>query len=469
MSKAWELRVRNRYFPLRFLKWDPWFNPEEETTIAIAWISFPGLPTNLFDKESLFSLATAVGKPLVIDKATNNQTRPSCARVKVEVDLLKELPKRIQINCIEEEMGTVKSKWQKIHYDYLPRYCTHCKLQGHDLQGCWILHPEHRPKREEKQEDKKLNDNGKEKEEEDKGKQIPNVNGVFKNGKLIHENWNVVQNKNNKNKLQHDLNQKEYDTQQNHNNKNKDHKDNKGDKGTAITNKYGTLVHLTDDEQDGAEKNAERSTSDSNLKGEDKTKQWVEATFGKSHNAAKIANSQSEDNNNQSSKNIEDEVLADSGSPQVVLTPQKSPNNSYPATQGNQDPANSTETATSVVADTHQGNQDNSIETQSKDREIDRIEENSSQIGAENQNIITNKTESQPQGEHKNEVHIGDDDELENSAVANQDNNKGDLSPRQIAKTKKEKKNAKGRDKSVPPKGTGGILTRKAHANTISQ
>ncbi|WMV06919.1 hypothetical protein MTR67_000304 [Solanum verrucosum] len=513
MSKAWELRVRNRYFPLRFLKWDPWFNPEEETTIAIAWISFPGLPTNLFDKESLFSLATAVGKPLVIDKATNNQTRPSCARVKVEVDLLKELSKRIQINCIEEETGTVKSKWQKIHYDYLPRYCTHCKLQGHDLQGCWILHPEHRPKREEKQEDKKLNDKGKEKEEEDKGKQIPNVNGVFKNGKLIHENWNVVQNKNNKNKLQHDLNQKEYDTQQNHNNKNKDHKDNKGDKGTAITNKFETLVHLTDDEQDGAEKNAERSTSDSNLKGEDKTKQWVEATFGKSHTATKIANSQSEDNNNQNSKNIEDEVTqntdnmgkqkiqeediiqenqqnteetivseatkddlhiiekvpADSGSPQVVLTPQKSPNNSYPATQGNQDPANSTETATSVVADTHQGNQDNSIETQSKDREIDRIEENSSQIGAENQNIITNKTESQPQGEHKNEVHIGDDDELENSAVANQDNNKGDLSPRQIAKTKKEKKNAKGRDKSVPPKATGGILTRKAHANTISQ
>lgn len=23
MSKAWELRVKNRYFPLRFLKWEP--------------------------------------------------------------------------------------------------------------------------------------------------------------------------------------------------------------------------------------------------------------------------------------------------------------------------------------------------------------------------------------------------------------------------------------------------------------
>lgn len=58
----------------------------------------------------------------MIDKATKNQTRPRCARVKVEVDLLKELPKRIQINHSEEESGEVKSKWQEIQYDYLPKY-----------------------------------------------------------------------------------------------------------------------------------------------------------------------------------------------------------------------------------------------------------------------------------------------------------------------------------------------------------
>lgn len=82
------------------MKWDPWFNPEEETTITIAWVSILGLPTNLFDKESMFSivLANAVGEPLVIDKATNNQTRPSCVQVKVELNLLKEISKRIQIN-----------------------------------------------------------------------------------------------------------------------------------------------------------------------------------------------------------------------------------------------------------------------------------------------------------------------------------------------------------------------------------
>lgn len=95
------MKNKEQILSIEVFKWDPWFNPEEETTIAIAWISFPGLPTNLFDKESMFSMANAVSKPLVIDKATNNQTRPSCAWEKMEVDLLKELPKRIQQNHVE--------------------------------------------------------------------------------------------------------------------------------------------------------------------------------------------------------------------------------------------------------------------------------------------------------------------------------------------------------------------------------
>lgn len=53
-------------------------------------ISFPSLPPNIFREEVIFSLAAAVGKPLQVDMATKNKTRPSCARVKVEVDLLGE-------------------------------------------------------------------------------------------------------------------------------------------------------------------------------------------------------------------------------------------------------------------------------------------------------------------------------------------------------------------------------------------
>lgn len=71
------------------------FNPEEETSITIAWISFPILPSNFFVKEDVFSLAAAVGKPLQVDLTIKNQTRPSYVRVKVEVDLLRDFSQKI--------------------------------------------------------------------------------------------------------------------------------------------------------------------------------------------------------------------------------------------------------------------------------------------------------------------------------------------------------------------------------------
>ncbi|KAH0761354.1 hypothetical protein KY290_017427 [Solanum tuberosum] len=73
---AFYITQKSWSFPMRTLKWDPMFDPEEETTIAIAWISFPALPPNFFGRETIFSLAAAVGKPLQVDMATRNQTRP---------------------------------------------------------------------------------------------------------------------------------------------------------------------------------------------------------------------------------------------------------------------------------------------------------------------------------------------------------------------------------------------------------
>lgn len=82
---------------MRTLKWDPLFDPEEETSVAIAWISFPLLPPNFFGKEVVFSLETAIGKPLQVDLASQNKIRPRFSSVKVEVDLLGDFPKRINV------------------------------------------------------------------------------------------------------------------------------------------------------------------------------------------------------------------------------------------------------------------------------------------------------------------------------------------------------------------------------------
>lgn len=63
---------KNRSFPMRTFKWDPMIKAEEETT-AVAWISFLSLPPNCFGKETIFSLAMAVGKPLQADMETRTK------------------------------------------------------------------------------------------------------------------------------------------------------------------------------------------------------------------------------------------------------------------------------------------------------------------------------------------------------------------------------------------------------------
>ncbi|WMV48459.1 hypothetical protein MTR67_041844 [Solanum verrucosum] len=140
MHKGWS-------YPMRTWKWEPMFDPLEETSTAIAWISFPSLPPNFFVKEAVFSLAAAVGKPLQVDLATKNQTRPSCARVKVEVDLQREFPKRTNVG-LRRQSGEVSEKWIKIKYDYVPTYCKSCKIQGHNEQQCYVIHPELYPKKD---------------------------------------------------------------------------------------------------------------------------------------------------------------------------------------------------------------------------------------------------------------------------------------------------------------------------------
>lgn len=95
---------------MRTLKRDPMFNPKEETTTAIAWIFFPSLPPNFFAKEVVFSLATTIGKHLRVDLATQNKKRSSCARVKVEMGLLVDFSKRINIG-MRKKSGEVIEKW----------------------------------------------------------------------------------------------------------------------------------------------------------------------------------------------------------------------------------------------------------------------------------------------------------------------------------------------------------------------
>ncbi|KAH0641898.1 hypothetical protein KY289_032872 [Solanum tuberosum] len=86
--------------------------------------------------------------------ATQNKTRPSCARVKVEVDMIGEFPKRINIG-MRKKTGEINEKWIPIKYDYVPKYCKTCKLQGHNEKEHFIIHPDLYPKEEDEEENKR--------------------------------------------------------------------------------------------------------------------------------------------------------------------------------------------------------------------------------------------------------------------------------------------------------------------------
>ncbi|KAG5599633.1 hypothetical protein H5410_031003 [Solanum commersonii] len=75
--------------------------------------SFPNLLPTFFEKESLFSLASAV-----------------------------DLPKKVYKDIENEKTGEKRSQAVHIRYDYIPKYCEECKLQGYNKQECRILNPE---------------------------------------------------------------------------------------------------------------------------------------------------------------------------------------------------------------------------------------------------------------------------------------------------------------------------------------
>jgi hypothetical protein len=88
-------------------EWKPNFNLKNDMlrTIPI-WVKLPQLPLYLWGVKSLSKIGSALGIPLVTDECTANKFRISYARLLVEVDITKELPKEITIT--DSEGGKLK-------------------------------------------------------------------------------------------------------------------------------------------------------------------------------------------------------------------------------------------------------------------------------------------------------------------------------------------------------------------------
>mgnify|MGYP004722571369 FL=1 len=80
---------------MRVFKWSLAFHVDREPSVVPVWFQLPKLPLHFFHKEALFQVAEVVGVPLLVDAVTMAVSRPSVARVCVEVDLLKPRHSRI--------------------------------------------------------------------------------------------------------------------------------------------------------------------------------------------------------------------------------------------------------------------------------------------------------------------------------------------------------------------------------------
>ncbi|KAL0368128.1 UNVERIFIED_CONTAM: hypothetical protein Scaly_1031700 [Sesamum calycinum] len=81
-TRLWLRRIWTiQGFPMHIFKWDPTFNPSQESSVVPLWVEFPELPVHLFQKDALFAVANMVGTPLQLDDYTVNQATLTCAKV----------------------------------------------------------------------------------------------------------------------------------------------------------------------------------------------------------------------------------------------------------------------------------------------------------------------------------------------------------------------------------------------------
>ncbi|KAI0503868.1 hypothetical protein KFK09_014811 [Dendrobium nobile] len=120
---------------MKVVKWSPNLDIEVDSPFVPVWISFPLLRPHLFSPRILLGLGSIFGRPLKSDLATAVGSRPSMARILVELDVTKKHAEKIWVGSVDS--GYV----QNVIFEDIPHFCSHCNSLGHHRESCSILHP----------------------------------------------------------------------------------------------------------------------------------------------------------------------------------------------------------------------------------------------------------------------------------------------------------------------------------------
>lgn len=119
----------------KVFRWAHCMNGDFDAAITPVWIALPQLQDRCWFPKFFVEAGNSIGTFLRVDHPTAAMARPSVARMCVEIDLSKELPKRIGVKV----KGVME--WQKIVYQNMPSYCSNCRMQGHSTIKCRRFRP----------------------------------------------------------------------------------------------------------------------------------------------------------------------------------------------------------------------------------------------------------------------------------------------------------------------------------------
>ncbi|KAG2310967.1 hypothetical protein Bca4012_025465 [Brassica carinata] len=117
--------------PLVVSKWSPMVEKtEQEQTSIPMWVFLKNVPMNMFSWDGLSFMTSPVGKPVRLHPETASCSRFDVAKIFVNVDLTKELPKSINFS------KNGKDFLVDFIYPWLPTRCKLCEKWGHSEKKC---------------------------------------------------------------------------------------------------------------------------------------------------------------------------------------------------------------------------------------------------------------------------------------------------------------------------------------------
>jgi len=87
---------------------------------------------------AIFSIITGLGIPLSLDEHSMRKNRGMFTIVLVNIDLLSPIPDHLLVE--RPNFAFVAD----VEYEWLPPFCFHCKMIGHELAQCWVIHDQGR-------------------------------------------------------------------------------------------------------------------------------------------------------------------------------------------------------------------------------------------------------------------------------------------------------------------------------------